>query len=389
MGKHELTLFQGAALPAHIAAALEEGVGNIAERQSIPSLTYGGQTWTINLNGEAHIQEKTDSDGERVKAQVMRVIVLDYAKRRGRAYYEGTYDPANPGRPLCWSDDGKLPHASVSEPPHSKCDGCPMAEKGSRISDRAIATAACSQHRMLVVVPANAPDFTPLRLKIAITSDYDKKSPDQEAKGWFAFSQYMDLLASRNVKHTGLVVTKMKFDPKPDYPKVFFSAGDWVDAEAWNIVKDRYQEDAVKKLLNGDWSPEGADGTPTKPAAEDDDAPAALPKKPKPPAPPAPPPKVQKAPPPPPPKPKAKRIDPETGDEIEDPDPASDRRPAFKASDIPDAKPKSRAAAAADDDDGDDAPAPSTKPSTKPKAPTTAAPPANMDKLLGSWDNDE
>jgi hypothetical protein len=98
---------------------------------------------------------------------------------------------------------------------------------------------------------------------------------------------------------------------------------------------------------------------------------------------------VQKAPPPPP-KPKPKRIDPETGDEIEDPDPASDRRPAFKASDIPDAKPKGQAAAAdADDDDGDDAPAPSTKPSTKPKAPTTAAPPANVAKLLGNWDDDE
>lgn len=257
---NELSLFNTGAMPKHVADFFAEEGSNIADRVTVPSLTYGGKVWAIGLNGEQTKVQKKDDDGDLVPVSVMRVVILAYAPRRGRAYYEGAYDPAKPGKPLCWSDDGVAPDASIAEPPHSKCDGCQQAIKGSRVSDNGKSATACSQHRMLVVVPAHKLDFTPLRLKLAVTSDYDGQSPELEAQGWFAFSNYLDLLRTRGVQHTAALVTKMKFDPNVDYPKVIFSPDKWLEAEQIKLVTPIAKSDSVQSLLAGTWTPAGADG---------------------------------------------------------------------------------------------------------------------------------
>jgi hypothetical protein len=136
----------------------------------------------------------------------------------------------------------RSPRARQVEPGSSRkisatCANCPMAVKGSKVipgTNKAVT--ACSQHRMLALVPDPAlglKDIPPLRLKIAMTSDWDKQSPDQEQQGWFAFSNYVDWLVARNVKHTAALVTKMKFDPEAAYPKIFFSAERYLERTSW------------------------------------------------------------------------------------------------------------------------------------------------------------
>lgn len=283
-------------VPAHIARAMETGEGNIEARATVPSLTYGGKKWTIALNGDQKVIQKKGEDGEMEPLTVLPVIILDYAKRRGRAFYEGAYDPAKPGKPLCWSSDGIAPDKGIKEPQASKCAKCPMSEKGSRVADNGKASYACSEFRMLAVVPAGKPDFEPLRLKLAMTSDYDGQSPDLAEKEYFAFSNYKDYLRANGVNSTYMLVTKMRFDPNVDWPKVIFHRGDWLDEDAYAIAAEAAQSQKVKDLLSGAWSPEGADGVATdddevpapkpkaKPAIEpDDDEPAPKPKKAQPP----------------------------------------------------------------------------------------------------------
>lgn len=269
----ELTMFDPkAGMPAHIAGFFGSDEGsNIVERATVPSLSPQGKTWTISLNGDRTQLMKRDADGETVPVSVMKVIILDYAKRRGRAYYEGAYDPANEAAPVCWSEDGIAPPNTVEKKQSEKCETCPMAAKGSKISDNGKAVTACSQHRMLAIIPANKLDFPPLRLKIAITSDFDKQSPDAEAQGWYAFSNYMDFLKSRGVQHTAAIVTKMKFDTNAAYPKIFFAADRWLEqAELSEVIPITKREDVVS-LLGGTWTPAGPDGVKAdepKPAAE-------------------------------------------------------------------------------------------------------------------------
>jgi hypothetical protein len=275
-----LDLFNKAVVPSHVQKFLETE-SNISDRATVPSLTFEGKVWTIALNGEKTKLVKKDEDGDETPISTMRVVILDYAKRRGRAYYEGSYDPAKPGTPLCWSDDGIAPHANVEAPQSKKCEGCPMSVKGSKVSDNGKAVTACSQHRMVVVVPANRLDFTPLRMKIAITSDWDKQNPDQEAQGWFAFQNYTDFLRSKGVTHTAALVTKMKFDTGAAYPKILFSPDRWLEAAEVAKIAPVSKSDEVQGLLGGTWTPAGADGVKTiagtASVVDEDEAPAPKP----------------------------------------------------------------------------------------------------------------
>lgn len=262
------------AVPAHLAQAMvTAGGGNIAEKQSVPSLTYGGKVWTMSVNGEKKVLQRRNEDGEMENVQVLRVVVLDYSKHRGRSYYEGAFNPDDPKQPDCWSEDGKRPHASVEQPACGTCELCPKATKGSRIVDGR-EMIACAQYRMVVVVPANNLDFQPLRLRLAVTSDWDKSDDEAVAAGWYGFQNYTDFLRANGCGYTNALITRMRF-ANTNYPKVQFARGDFLELADFQKTLAVAQTDEVKKLLAG-FTPAGAEGKPAKntgkPLPEDDES---------------------------------------------------------------------------------------------------------------------
>lgn len=259
---NELAMFQQGAIPAHVQAFLDTNEGNIQDRVSVPSISIKGKVWAIRKDGETTKMEMLVG-GERVPAPVLSVVILDYAKKRGRAFFKGDYDPDNTSQPDCWSDDGVLPASDVADKQASKCDGCPMSIKGSKATSRNAEGIACSSHRLLAVVPANNLDYTPLRLKIAVTSDYDKTGADKlKAEGWYAFQQYTDMLKANGVKDTRVLVTKMKFDADAEFPKIIFSNKDWLTPEQTATLERVKVEkaDVIAALISTGYTVNGADG---------------------------------------------------------------------------------------------------------------------------------
>lgn len=283
MAENALTTFQPGAVPAHIAAARAGGQLDTNTEGSgitVPSLSPQGKVWTISLEGQKTKLEKRDNDGEVVPVGVFKGVILEFAQRRGRAYYEGAYDPDKESAPLCWSADGIEPNANAPQLQAKKCADCPKAVKGSKVTEQGKAVTACSQHRMLALVPAAKLDFTPLRLKIAITSDFDKQSTGAAAntqQGWFAFQQYRDYLVSVGVKHTAEVVTKMKFDANAAYPKILFAADRWLTPEELATVGPLTKDPAVLALLSDTWTPAGPDGVKTEETSSEDAIPQTAP----------------------------------------------------------------------------------------------------------------
>lgn len=261
MTDNALTVFGNGQLPAHISAQFNDVESNLLERVTVPSLSYEGKKWTISLNGTKTLLTARNEDGDAIPIQTFKAIILDSALRRGRTFYESTFDPNKVAAPRCFSNDGVHPDSSLTNPIAAACKSCPNSVKGSKVLDNGNTTVACSEHRMLALVPAGKPDFTPLRLKIAITSDWDAQSPDQEAQGWFSYSKYLEFLKSRGVPHTAAVVTKIKFDPNANYPKLFFSAERWLNDDEAAIAKRQMQLPETKALIDGSWSPNGVDGT--------------------------------------------------------------------------------------------------------------------------------
>jgi hypothetical protein len=249
----------GAALPAYLSGALDELGTNIPDRNTVPSLSYEGKMWAIVKDGNRTKLQVQNADGDMVPVPIMRAVILNFNADRGRAYYPGTYNPAASAAPTCWSADGKAPDASVKEKQAALCNGCPQSVKGSKVMEGR-EMVACSSHRMIAVAPAFDLGSDPLRLKIAVTSDYDKEIVEH---GWFAFRQYVDWLKSRGVAHTALVVTKMKFDPNPAYPKVLFALDRVLTQAEVAEVKEALMNPKVAELLAEKWTAAGTAGTPT------------------------------------------------------------------------------------------------------------------------------
>jgi hypothetical protein len=258
MANNSLSILDNAKfqVPTHLKKFMEENA-NIEERSMTPALTYEGKTWQINKDGEKTKIVGKDSNGDETPIATMRVVILGYAKKRGRAYYEGAYDPKKPGTPLCWSDNGDTPEENVPKKQADVCASCPKSVKGSKVNDNGVATTACAQHRMVAVVPANNMAFQPLRLKLAITSDFDGRNPENEANGWFGFSNYTRILSDKGVAHTAALVTKMKFDVAVAWPKVIFSPDRWLTEEELEKVIPVTKSPEVASLLDGTWTPDG------------------------------------------------------------------------------------------------------------------------------------
>lgn len=251
----------GAQLPAYLADALGDLGSNIPDRQNVPSLSYEGKTWQIVKDGNKHKLQATNSDGDLVPVPIMRVVVLNFNADRGRSYYEGAYDPSKTSAPKCWSRDGKTPDDSIpaADKQSAACNGCPQSVKGSKVADGK-EMVACASHRMIAVVPGFEIDGDPLRLKIAVTSDYDKEIVEH---GWFAFRQYVDFLKSRGISHTGLVVTKIKFDVTTQYPKLLFAMDRILTPTELGLMKAQLANPKVTELLAEKWTAAGSAGTPT------------------------------------------------------------------------------------------------------------------------------
>ncbi len=362
-------------VPAHLRD--DDWQSNTTPQQTTPSLLYTGKVWTISVGGEKTKLMKRDSEGDEVPMPVLRVIILDFAPKRGRSYYEGAYDPNATAAPVCWSDDGETPAAAVQDKQAKTCASCKWAVKGSKITEQGKETTACSQHRMLAVVPASKPDMQPLRLKIAVTSDWDRNE-ELASQNYFAFQQYNNFLNGRGVNHTAKVVTKMRFDPAQAYPKVIFSPDRWITADEAAAVRPRLGSPEVKALLGEAYTPAGADGVPTrdpeapvmprsvkptpKPSALDEDEEEAAP---------APAPSAAK---------------PALDDEDEEVAPAPKPKPAARQQRAAPKPQPATATAALDEDEEEAAPAPAPRAAKPaPAAEGKPAVPASVASVLADW----
>lgn len=263
-------------MPAHLVALFGgDDAGNIAPRATLNQLSYRGKTWRRVVDGEEIVITKTDKDtGDVVPVQIVSLVILDHNRARSRAFYEGNFEEGKNQMPRCASADGKVPDAGIKDPICATCAACPNAVKGSKITENGKQTTACATTKRIAVVPPGVIDkHPPLLLRLAQTSVWDKDNKEEEAKGWYAYDQFVDMLRARGAQHTAAVVTRVKFDPKVAYPKLLFSASQWLSVEDAAKVRAKLdtESDEIGKLLNGI----GSDGVAGQPAAAGAATPAA------------------------------------------------------------------------------------------------------------------
>lgn len=360
MAATEIVLFKDVAkLPGFVKEY--DGPSNVEGRSKVNQLSLMGKVWRTIINGKETALTKVDNDGDKVPVQVIRLIVVQANKARSRAYYGGDFDPKKPTAPDCWSSDGETPDESVPEKQASRCAKCKQSQKGSKINPKTKKeTTACATFKRLAVVPEGLlqletdeerKQMPPMMLKLPQTSVWDANADEQGAKGWFAWDQFTDMLRQKGVPHTGMVVTKAKFDPEPAHPKVLFSAERFLSKAEYEIVKPMFLDAEIAKLLMAPENEVAANRTKGEDADLDEPAPKRA--KPAADAEDDPPPKKKAAPAededdPPPKKKKPVVVE----DDADDPPPKKKASPVDDSDDDP--PPKKKAAPV--DDDADDPP---------------------------------
>ena len=259
-----------APLPAYINDAFADDV-NILARVTVPSLTYRGKVWRMVLEGEELVLTGKNQDGESVPVPQVNLVILEQSHNRSRRFYEGEYEEGKNKQPRCASVDGIKPDSDIENPCAPSCAVCPNSAKGTSRSGKG---AACSAFKNIAVINAGLKGKV-LRLSMAQTSIWDKDNTVEEAKGWFAYDQYIEQLRARGCPSTAAVVTKVKFDPETAYPKLLFSAVRWLAPEEIAQVAALRKDPSIPDLIGG--TPKAALAAPQpRIAVLDDEQPPAV-----------------------------------------------------------------------------------------------------------------
>lgn len=255
-----------AQLPAHLANVFGEE-GNIQPRVTINQLSYRGKVWRRVVKGEeVQLTRTSQETGEIEPLPIVSIVILDHNKQRSRSFFEGNYEEGKNSSPRCYSSDGVKPDPSVKEPIAASCATCPNAVKGSKITESGKQSTLCSPFKRVAVIPsAQIGQHPAMLLKLAQTSIWDGQNQENEAKGWYAWDNYLDMLRARGAKHTAMVETRVKFDLRVAYPKLLFSAARWLSPEEALAVKAEMekQHDDIDTIINGAGNEDGVMGQPT------------------------------------------------------------------------------------------------------------------------------
>lgn len=255
-----------AVVPEHLVALFGDSA-NITPRFSINQLSYRGKVWRRVVEGEETVltRPSQDNPGDVEPIPLVNLVILDHNKSRSRAYYEGAFEEGKNSSPRCYSGDGVAPDATVKEPCAATCATCPNAVKGSKITENGKQTTLCSPFKRVAVVPsANIGQHPAMLLRLAQTSVWDKDNGENEAKGWYAWDQYLDMLRARGAKHTAVVETRVKFDSRMAYPKLLFSASRWMNPDEASQIKQLLadKEKDIADILSGTPDRDGVAGHP-------------------------------------------------------------------------------------------------------------------------------
>lgn len=249
MSSTQMELFKGG-IPAHLRSIeLDETTKALMGGSSSGKrISIRGSVFRMIVDGK-EIAKNDDRS--------MNVVVVASAPTVSRTYYEGTYVEGENQAPTCFSNDGKVPDASVETPISKTCMACPMNVKGSgKTGGR-----ACGFSQRIAVVAENDIGGDVYQVSLPSMSLFgDNKDGKMTMQG------YAKLLGSHGLPITA-VVTEMRFDTDSSVPKLTFKAIRPLTEQEIILAREQGQSEDAHRAI--DFTPDVLDGgTKAAPAEE-------------------------------------------------------------------------------------------------------------------------
>lgn len=202
---------------------------------STKRIALGNNKFLLKVNG-AEIS-KTNSDK-------LEVVIVNASKHISRTFYVKAWDPkADAAPPDCWSNDGEKPDATVKEPQHHACIGCPQDIAGSGQGE----TKACRKNRRIAVALASDLGGDVYQMTLQSKSVfYDMKHPGDLEH--MPFNQYAKYVGTQGYNINSLV-TEMRFDGDSTVGKLFFRPVRFLERPEWEESVKQGETAAAKNAI--------------------------------------------------------------------------------------------------------------------------------------------
>ena len=201
-------------LAAFAAAAGAPDIKVESDRPEFSSLSLKGSRFAIT-RGEGDSAVRTQLRGtDGTPVQYLDVVLLGATENVNKSYYADAYQEGSEAGPTCMSLDGKVPHASVENPPASNCASCPFNQWGSAPGNSK--GKACKDLLWVALIPTDQKlldHYGIIRLKISVT-------------GLKPFSRYCQEVRRKtnNQLDFNMVKTRLSFDPDSTWPLLTYKA---------------------------------------------------------------------------------------------------------------------------------------------------------------------
>ena len=231
-----ITQFEGAGVPAHIAAMFggadtNNDLSHGVAASSYPIISYKGKVWHI-VQGETRTL-LTNAEGE--PRSSIEVVIVKSNPNLSKIYYQGGYEEGSSAKPTCYSNDGSGPARDAMSPQAPSCQACPHNAWGSRITEQGGKGKSCTDLRRIAVAPSG--DLSTLMLL---------RIPAGSLKDLTA---YADMLNKRKAPYAA-VVTRIGFDHTVAHQKFKFTPLRWLEqhelAEIATVMNDK--KDVINRI---------------------------------------------------------------------------------------------------------------------------------------------
>lgn len=202
------------------------------------------QTKRIALGANKFVLKVNGTEISKTPTNKLEVVIVNASKHIARTFYAKAWDPkADSAPPDCWSNDGEKPDASVKEPQHSSCVGCPQDINGSGQGT----TKACRKNRRIAVALASDLGGDVYQMTLQSKSIfYDMKAPGDLEH--MPFNQYAKYVGTQGY-NLNTLVTEMRFDEDSTVGKLFFRPVRFLEKHEWEEAVKQGDSAAAKNAI--------------------------------------------------------------------------------------------------------------------------------------------
>lgn len=202
------------------------------------------QTKRIALGANKFVLKVNGTEISKTNTSKLEVVIVNASKHISRMFYAKAWDPKGDSAPPdCWSNDGEKPDASITEPQHSSCVGCPQDINGSGQGN----TKACRKNRRIAVALASDLEGDVYQMTLQSKSIfYDMKDPGDLEH--MPFNQYAKYVGTQGY-NLNTLVTEMRFDDDSTVGKLFFRPVRFLEKHEWEASVKQGETPAAKNAI--------------------------------------------------------------------------------------------------------------------------------------------